>query len=326
MAIVYQATNLVNGNAYIGVTTSSLKRRRSQHLVSAASGGGFLFHKAIRKYGPGAFEWTILEKHRTAKAAYDAEVRLIAMLRPTYNMTKGGESGMAGVQMRPETKAKIAAAHRGIGHGPEARAKIGAASRGRIPTPETRAKLSAAHRGHTTSSETRAKIGSAHRGRKRSPEAIEAVAAALRGRKQSPEAVAKRAAALKGREITLAHRAKISAANTGRKRTVESRAKMSAAKKGKPNFALRGRHPTAETIEKMREAGKRRSDFIDGFRAMGPAASSRRVYCLDDGLFYPSASAAAVHYGIAKSALIELCLGKRGRKTVGGKRFAYTEE
>ena len=47
------------------------------------------------------------------------------------------------------------------------------------------------------------------------------------------------------------------------------------------------------------------------------------IVCVDDGLIYESASAASRKYGIAKSALIELCLGQRGRKTVGGRKFEY---
>lgn len=47
------------------------------------------------------------------------------------------------------------------------------------------------------------------------------------------------------------------------------------------------------------------------------------VVCLDDLEIYPSITAAAMHYDVDKSALNELCLGKRGRKTVGGHRFCY---
>ena len=34
---------------------------------------------------------------------------------------------------------------------------------------------------------------------------------------------------------------------------------------------------------------------------------------------------AARHYGVAKSSVIELCLGKKHRKTVGEKVFKYEE-
>jgi group I intron endonuclease len=64
---------------------------------------------------------------------------------------------------------------------------------------------------------------------------------------------------------------------------------------------------------------------ILGRRATGPMKISRRVLCLDDGLYYPSASEAGRQYNIAKSAIIELCLGKNNRKTAGGLRFKYED-
>jgi hypothetical protein len=63
-----------------------------------------------------------------------------------------------------------------------------------------------------------------------------------------------------------------------------------------------------------------------GRKATGPMKISRKVLCLDDGEIYPSASEAARIYNVAKSAIIELCLGKNNRKTVGGLKFKYVEE
>jgi len=62
-----------------------------------------------------------------------------------------------------------------------------------------------------------------------------------------------------------------------------------------------------------------------GRSAAGPLKNSKKVICLEDGLEYTSASAAARHYNISKSAIIELCLGKNNRKTVGGLKFKYVE-
>jgi hypothetical protein len=44
-----------------------------------------------------------------------------------------------------------------------------------------------------------------------------------------------------------------------------------------------------------------------------------------DGFEYKSASEAARQYGVARSALIELCLKQKYRRTVGGFRFEYVE-
>ena len=63
-----------------------------------------------------------------------------------------------------------------------------------------------------------------------------------------------------------------------------------------------------------------------GRRAAGPLSKARAVVCLDDGRVFASASSAAQNYDVARSALVELCLGKNGRKTVGGFRFKYVDD
>lgn len=62
-----------------------------------------------------------------------------------------------------------------------------------------------------------------------------------------------------------------------------------------------------------------------GRSAAGPMKSARSVRCLNDNRVFPSASSAASAYEVSRSAVIELCLGKNGRKTVGGYRFVYEE-
>ncbi len=205
-AIVYMATNKVNGKRYIGVTTHPLPLRAAQHFSTAkGSRSKAIFHKAIRKYGDDAFEFSILLVCETGLDAFQEEVRLIAELRPEYNSTLGGE-------------------------------------------------------------------GSA------------------------------------GRGISSSGRARISKANTGNK------------------YRLGSKH-TQKTKEAVRIAQLRpiiKMAWSERAR-LGPKALSKRVLCLDDGREFPSASAAAREYGVDKSALIELCLGQRYRKSVGGRRFAYME-
>lgn len=83
---------------------------------------------------------------------------------------------------------------------------------------------------------------------------------------------------------------------------------------------------------KMVAVNKNRDELVSngvdkiGRSAAGPMKISRRVICIEDGKIYPSASAAARFYNVAKSAVIELCLGKNNRKTVGGYKFKYVEE
>lgn len=62
-----------------------------------------------------------------------------------------------------------------------------------------------------------------------------------------------------------------------------------------------------------------------GRKVTGPMKAARPVRCLDDGKVFKSASAAARAYDVPRSGLIELCLGKRNRKTIGGLRFAYAD-
>lgn len=65
---------------------------------------------------------------------------------------------------------------------------------------------------------------------------------------------------------------------------------------------------------------------VKGRSAAGPAKSARKVYSVTDDIAFPSASEASRHYNIARSAIIELCLGKNGRRTAGGIIFKYVEE
>lgn len=86
-------------------------------------------------------------------------------------------------------------------------------------------------------------------------------------------------------------------------------------------------HPHSDkTKKRLREAGLVHRDEWLKRSHLGPAMQARPVICLDDGRKYPSASAAARYYGIEKSSLIELCLGQRGRKTVGRRKFSYLME
>lgn len=93
-AIVYQATNTVNGNRYIGVTCNTLAWRRRKHENAAAAGktaGRVVFLDAIRKHGKTAFQWEVLAEYDNYDDALQGEVGFIERLRPEYNITKGGQ-------------------------------------------------------------------------------------------------------------------------------------------------------------------------------------------------------------------------------------------
>lgn len=103
--------------------------------------------------------------------------------------------------------------------------------------------------------------------------------------------------------------------------SADARRRISEANKGRTRRL--GMKHSAETKEVLRKLGLRDKDKWLLRSHPGPAASARRVVCINDGLTYDSASAAAAHYGIAKSALIEVCQRNPRRNTAGGLVFRY---
>jgi len=105
--------------------------------------------------------------------------------------------------------------------------------------------------------------------------------------------------------------------------SMEVRAKISRAQMGQKRRL--GIPQSDKTKKILADLGRKNFEIFKKYMSMGPAASSKRVVCVNDNLSFESASAAARHYGVAKSSVIELCLGKKHRKTVGGKVFKYEE-
>lgn len=113
---VYVATNKVNGKRYVGMTRQKPKRRWDQHIASALRNGDKYsgFHRAIRKYGPEAFEFSVLCECATYVDAAKAEMRLISEIKPEHNQTSGGES-IANLGMRPSEKSRKMSRERLLG-------------------------------------------------------------------------------------------------------------------------------------------------------------------------------------------------------------------
>jgi group I intron endonuclease len=105
--LIYEAYNTKNGKSYIGLTTTSLKKRKSQHLRSAKSGSNMHFHKAIRKHGPEVFEWSVVAKCSTLDRLYKLEQMIISLYEvwQIYNKSTGGEHSAMGMKHTEETKA-----------------------------------------------------------------------------------------------------------------------------------------------------------------------------------------------------------------------------
>lgn len=109
-SLVYLAVNKVNGKRYIGMTRQTLARRKSQHLNMARKEADqySIFHKAIRKYGADAFEFSIVAECPSYKDAAIEEMRLIRELAPEYNLGVGGEAvPNVGYRMTDAAKEKM---------------------------------------------------------------------------------------------------------------------------------------------------------------------------------------------------------------------------
>lgn len=184
---LYSVTRRETGDQYIGLSKHPQKRWR-QHQKDARAGKGFRLHNALRAYGKEAFDFRVCAQLPTHQEAKIAERLMIAIEKPCYNLTAGGD-GTLGLS-RPDVAARmrqlkglpLSAAHRerlkisrnerGTQRCSEqTRAKIGLANAGRSPSPEARAKMRQAKLGNKNaagvvrSPETRAKISATKRAR-----------------------------------------------------------------------------------------------------------------------------------------------------------------
>lgn len=113
-AVVYKATNLVNGKVYVGVTSCSLQYRKDRHKSAARLGNPNILYSAIRKYGWENFEWEILAETEDIEFAFsNLEPKYIRECHSHcsengYNMTYGGR-GTPGHIYSEETRKKISA-------------------------------------------------------------------------------------------------------------------------------------------------------------------------------------------------------------------------
>lgn len=266
MAVIYKATNKINGKSYIGYATNFRKRFAVHKHNALVKNCDHLFHRAIRKYGFEAFEWEILHE----AATLDDEIRLIeehdtfVYTGHGYNLTKGGD-GSVGWRMRDETKAKISEKAKGnkncLGRvlSEETKAKIRAkralqtnTTKGK-PSPlkgrkqpkdvvEKRVASRMQKAGFKHSEETKQKISEKAKLRKTTEKQLEALrrnAQLMKERGHTDEAKAKISKAHKGKVISEEQRRKISLNHGAHNKdnyyyaTSEYKEKMSKALKGK---------------------------------------------------------------------------------------------
>lgn len=111
--IVYIATSRTTGKKYIGITRKSLAQRRRGHISTANSKPGAMrFARAIRKYGIDDFEFVVSSTWETFKEGCREEQRLIAVMKPAYNVAMGG-NGPIGVRRSAKTRAQMSKTRKG---------------------------------------------------------------------------------------------------------------------------------------------------------------------------------------------------------------------
>ena len=188
---LYLVRNLVNGKGYIGITKQKLYRRWSAHVTRAIKGQGFVFAKALRKYGVKNFTLTVLAEASTYDELKQLEIEAIKQYDTFiangrgYNLTTGGE-GTPGVKPSAELCQRRSETRKKNGYRPSAeslkrmsetkkqhpqvysearRAAISQRMRTMPRTPEHRQHMSESLRGRALSAEARQKMSEAKMGK-----------------------------------------------------------------------------------------------------------------------------------------------------------------
>lgn len=98
---IYRYRNKLTGKVYIGQTID-FNRRKQEHIDSANKGTGFVFHRALAKYGIDNFEFDILhiiegDGAYSKLKADELEIKEIqchhSIVPEGYNVASGGQGG-----------------------------------------------------------------------------------------------------------------------------------------------------------------------------------------------------------------------------------------
>lgn len=229
---LYWIRNKFSGEAYVGISVVP-KKRFQRHKFDAlrkdvSKQSQTHIHRALRAYGPENFDWGVLAVFDTVKLAKAAEIEAVAAGLGDYNLTPGGDGN---TDMKPETRAKISAVHKGKLVSEETRKRMSDAQKGHAVSDEARLNMSLAHvgkPGHLHTPETKAKIAAAQTGRtspqKGTARPGHSIAMAAywerRRAEEGPE--------IKGPPVSQETRDKLSATSTGRLHTDATKIKMRA--------------------------------------------------------------------------------------------------
>ena len=245
---VYQITNRLNGNRYVG-STVDLQRRQGQHLRTLRRGRHRNEHlqRAFNRYGEAAFSFSVLEYVEKAARLIPCEQHYLDTLKPEYNISPTATSTL-GVRHTEETCRKNSERQRGE-RGNNYGKHLSAETRRKISEGLTGRQLSDAHRKHLS-------------------EAMSGERNANYGRPLSEETKRKLSEAQRG----------VRGNNYGKRASAELRAKLSWAQTGERNGFYGKRH-SAETRRKIGAAhkGKYVSEQTRHKMSIGQKARWRRV-------------------------------------------------
>lgn len=223
--LVYMLTNRVNGKRYIGVTTTSLKRRVQFHVLDAKNKSEKVLARAIRCYGIESFDAVVLYEAASKEEMFAVERGLIAAhgtyVPNGYNRSLGGEGNRIGIKYSADFGQRLSVSLSAFyANNPDARAVQSAKMKGKKRSDEDKEKKRAAARAYAQSAEGKADYArraekarawsienperrknaqvkatnaaaEANRGKTRPPEIVAKIAQANRGLTRSPETIAK---------------------------------------------------------------------------------------------------------------------------------------
>lgn len=233
----YKILNLVNSKVYIGITTRSPDCRWKEHLYYHSTKKSRLY-SAMKKYGIGNFQFSILEQTDTIETLKELEVKYIQEYNSYcfqensngYNMTLGGD-GSFGFKPSTETLKKLSEASKNMSE--ETKRKISETLKGRTLSEEHKRKMSQSLKGRVFSKDTKRKLSEAAKRRYLNPEERKKLSEIGKKRTFSEEHKIKISESKKGKSrgtFSEDHKRKISEANKGKTLSEEHKRKISEAR------------------------------------------------------------------------------------------------
>jgi group I intron endonuclease len=116
MFTIYQITNKLTQESYIGFTSRTPEKRWNEHFCAAHKRKTH-FHCAISKYGRDSFVCSILEQGWNREIGLEIrEPYWISVLKSEYNKTSGGEGQSLGYSPSEVSRKKSSMAHKTSPH------------------------------------------------------------------------------------------------------------------------------------------------------------------------------------------------------------------